>query len=116
MTNKFDVKALRDKVLNSDDIKYDEVHISEWDVDLPVKTLSSSEMKKVMKYQDDNIRMMIFAVLYGCKTQAGESVFDEKDLAKFEADKAFGPIAKVAGKVMELSGFDAESVADAKNN
>lgn len=113
---KFDVKALRSKVMASDDIKYDEVHVSEWDVTLPVKTLSSAEMKKVMKSQDDNIRMMILAVLYGCKTPEGEAVFEEKDLAKFEAEKAFGPIAKVATKVLELSGFDAESVKESKNN
>lgn len=113
---KFDVKALRDKVMASDDIKYDEVFVSEWDVTLPVKTLSSAEMKKVMKSQDDNIRMMILAVLYGCKTPEGEAVFEEKDLAKFETEKAFGPIAKVASKVLELSGFDEESVKESKNN
>lgn len=113
---KFDVKALRDKVMASDDIKYDEVFVSEWDVTLPVKTLSSAEMKKVMKSQDDNIRMMILAVLYGCKTPEGEAVFEEKDLAQFETNKAFGPIAKVASKVLELSGFDEESVKESKNN
>lgn len=113
---KFDVKALRDKVLASDDIKFDEVFVPEWDVTLPVKTLSASEMKKVMKYQDDSIRMMILAVLYGCKTKEGEAVFDEKDLAQFEANKAFGPITKVASKVLELSGFDEETVKDSKNN
>ena len=113
---KFDVKALRDKVMASDDIKFDEVFVPEWDVTLPVKTLSASEMKKVMKYQDDSIRMMILAVLYGCKTKEGEAVFDEKDLAQFEANKAFGPITKVATKVLELSGFDEETVKDSKNN
>lgn len=113
---KFDVKALREKVLASDDIKYDEVYVEEWDVTLPVKTLAGAEMKKVMKFQDDNIRMMILAVLYGCKTREGEAVFEEKDLAKFEADKAFGPIVKVAERVLELSGFNGEAVKDAKNN
>ena len=113
---KFDVKELRQKVLASDDIKYGEVEVPEWEVTLPIKTLSSAEMKKVMKVQDDNIRMMILAVLYGCKTPEGESVFEERDLAHFEANKAFGPIMKVAEKVLELSGFDAEAVKDSKNN
>lgn len=113
---KFDVKALREKVLASDDIKYDEVFVEEWGVTLPVKTLSSSEMKKVMKTKDDNIRMMILAILYGCKTPEGETVFEEKDLAKFEAEKAFGPIMKVAQRILELSGFDEDSVKDSKNN
>lgn len=114
--SKFDVKALREKVLASDDIKYDEVEVAEWGVTLPVKTLSSSEMKKVMKTKDDNIRMMILAILYGCKTPEGEAVFEEKDLAKFEAEKAFGPIMKVAQRVLELSGFDEDSVKESKNN
>lgn len=113
---KFNVKQLRDKVLASDDIKFSEVEVPEWDVTLPIKTLSSAEMKKVMKVQDDNIRMMILAVLYGCKTPEGESVFEEKDLAHFEANKAFGPIMNVSEKVLELSGFDTESVKDSKNN
>lgn len=113
---KYDVKALRQKVLASDDIKYTEVYVPQWDVTLPIKTLSSGEMKKVMKSQDDNIRMMILAVLYGCKTPEGEAVFEEVDLAKFEAEKAFGPIMTIATKVLDLSGFDAETVKEAKNN
>lgn len=113
---KFDVRALREKVLATDDIKYDEVEVKEWDVVLPIKTLSSAEMKKVMKTKDDNIRMMILAVLYGCKTREGEAVFEEKDLAKFESEKAFAPIAKVASRILELSGMSEETVSDSKNN
>lgn len=111
---KFDVKALREKALSSDDIKFDEVHVDAWDVTLPVKTLSSSEMKKVMKYKDDEIRMMIFAVLHGCKTEDGEAVFQETDLAKFESEKSIGPISKIAEKVFELSGFNEEATEQAK--
>src|SRR5690625_4608759 len=109
MTKKFDVKALRDKVLNSDDIQYDEIYVKEWDVTLPVKTLSTSEMKEVMKYQDDQVRMMILAVLHGCKTEDGEEVFNKTDLAKFEKEKAFGPVTKVATKILEISGFNEEA-------
>lgn len=114
--SKFDAKALRQKVMASDDIKHGEVFVPEWDVTLPVKTLSSAEMKKVMKVQDDNIRMMILAVLYGCKTPEGEAIFEEKDLAHFEANKAFGPVMKVAQAIFELSGLDAEAVKESKNN
>lgn len=113
---KFDVKALREKVMQSDDIVNEEVYVSEWDATLPIRTLSTSDMKKVMKYKDDDVRMMVYAVLYGCKTPEGERVFEEKDLAKFESEKAFGPIAKVAGKVMEISGFSGDEIKDAKNS
>lgn len=113
---KFDVKALREKVLATDDIKYDEVHVAEWDVTLPVKTLSASEMKEVMKYQKDTVRMTIIAMLYGCKTQDGEVVFSKEDLAVFESQKAFNPIMTVSEKILEMSGFGGESFAQAKND
>ena len=112
---KFDVKALRQKVMTSDDIKHDEIYVSEWDATLPIRTLSSAEMKEVMKHKDDQIRMLILAVLHGCKTPEGEKVFEQTDLAKFEAEKAFGPVAKVARKVLDLSGMDGDEVEDAKN-
>lgn len=116
MAKQFDVKALREKVMSTDDIKYDSVYVKAWDAELPVKSLSSAEMKEVTKYREDPVRMMIVAVLNGCKTEDGEAVFQPTDLAKFEKEKAFAPIETVAEKILEMSGFDDESVADAKNN
>jgi hypothetical protein len=116
MAKQFDVKVLRQKVLSTDDIKYESIYVAEWDVELPIKSLAAPELKKLMKFQDDNIRMLILAVLYGCKTQDGEAVFEETDLAKFETDKAFGPIAQIGKRVMEISGFGEKAVADAKNS
>lgn len=114
--SKFDVKAIRDKVMASDDIKYGEVYVSEWDVTLPVKTLASNELKKVMKYREDTVRMMNLAVIYGCKTEDGDSVFTEKDLAKLEAEKSFGAIQEIAAKILEMSGFYDKAESEAKND
>lgn len=116
MAKTYDIQALRQKVLAADDIQYDEVYIEEWDATLPVATLSASDMKKVMKSQDDTVRMMILAVLYGCKTPDGQTVFKPEDLAQFEHNKGFGPITKIAEKVLDLSGFDDKAVKEAKNN
>lgn len=113
--SKFDVKALREKVLSSDDIQYGEVYVEEWDVTLPVKTLASNELKQVMKFKSDQFRMLNLAVIYGCKTKEGESVFTETDLAKLEAEKSFGAIQTIAGKVLEMSGFYDKAEEDAKN-
>lgn len=113
---KFDVKALREKVLASNDIQYGEVFVEEWDVTLPVKTLSALEMKEVMKYQSDSVRMTIIALLKGCQTEEGEAVFTKTDLAQFENEKAFTPIMKVAERILEMSGFGSDSLQDAKNN
>lgn len=112
---KYDVKALREKVLSTDDILYDEVYVKEWDVTLPVKTLASTELKQVMKYKDDQVRMLNLAVIYGCKTAEGEAVFNEKDLAKLEAEKSFGAIQTIAGKILEMSGFYDRAEEEAKN-
>lgn len=114
--SKFDVKALREKVMSSDDIQYDEVYVKDWDVSLPVKTLSAAEMKLVTKYQKDHIRMINLACIYGCKTPEGESVFEEKDLAKLENEKSFGAVQKVAERVLEMSGFYEKAEEDAKNS
>lgn len=114
--SKFDVKALREKVMAHDDIQFDEVFVEEWDVTLPIKTISAADLKRVMKYKDDPIRMSTLAVIYGCKTREGEAVFTEKDLAKFEAEKSFGAIQVVAERVLELSGFGDKVVDEAKND
>lgn len=114
--SKFDVKALREKVMASDDIKHGEVYVAEWDVTLPVRTLPALDLKKVMKYKDDAVRMAALSVIYGCKTKDGESVFAETDLAKLEAEKSFGAIQTISGKVFELSGFGDGMVDDAKND
>jgi hypothetical protein len=115
MAKKFDVKALRQKVLSTDDVVYDTVFIEEWDVELPIRTLGAQELKKITKFQDDPIRMSILAVLYGCKTKEGEAVFEETDLVKFETEKAFGPVARLGERIMEISGLGAQAVKEAKN-
>lgn len=113
---KFDVKALREKVMAHDDIVFDEVYVEEWDVTLPVRTLAPADLKKVMKYKDDPVRMSTLAVIYGCKTDDGQSVFVETDLAKFENEKSFGAIQVIAEKILELSGFGDKAVNEAKND
>ncbi|MGR6115799.1 hypothetical protein ACTHHL_04305 [Aeribacillus composti] len=113
---KIDVKALREKVFSNDDIQYDEVYVEEWDVTLPIRTISAADLKTVMKYHNDPVRMAILAVIYGCKTKEGEAVFEEKDLAKFENEKSFGAIQKVSEKILEISGFGEDQVKEAKKD
>jgi hypothetical protein len=115
MTKQFDVKALRQKVLDTEDVIYDSFYVKEWDAELPIKTLTAPELKQLMKHKNDEIRMTILAVLYGCKTREGEAVFTETDLAAFETKKSFGPIAKLGGKILEISGLGKDAEKDAKN-
>jgi hypothetical protein len=114
--NKFDVKALRDKVMQTDDVKYDSIKVDEWGVELPVRTIMGDKLKKVMKYKDDPVRMTCMALIYGCVTPDGEAVFTEKDLPQFEQNKSFKAITHVARRVFELSGLDEDAVDEAKND
>src|SRR5690606_39411670 len=57
MSEKIDVKALREKVLATDDIQHDETYIEEWTVTLPIRTMSSANLKKMSKYTPDPIRI-----------------------------------------------------------
>lgn len=117
MAKKFDVKALREKALNTDDVKYDTVTIEEWDnAEMPVRTLTTPAIKKIMAQKEDEVRMMILAVLYGCVTEDGEAVFEDEDLAVFESDKkSFAPITKLGTVIMELSGLNEQAKPAAKN-
>lgn len=117
VAKKFDVKALRQKALASDDVKYDTVYVEAWDAEIPVKTLTGADLKKVMKAgKDDQIRMTILAVLYGCETPEGEKVFEEADLAIFEQKKGIKEIAQLAKRILELSGLTDEMTKQVKND
>jgi hypothetical protein len=115
MTKKFDVKALRQKVLSKDDIIYESYFVEEWEAELPIKTLTAPEIKKIRQHKDDEIRMLILAVVYGCKTREGEAVFEETDLAKFESEKSIGPIVGIGTRIMEISGLGDKAAKQAKN-
>lgn len=112
---KIDIQALREKVLASEDVVYDTVFVKAWDVELPVRTLMGADLKKVMKFKDDPIRMTCLAVIYGTMTEDGERVFAETDLAKFESDKSFKALAAVAKRIFEISGLDEGAADEAKN-
>lgn len=114
----FDVRALKQKALASDDIVYDSVYIEKWDAEFPVKTLVGADLKAVMKHRDDPIRMAILAVVYGCVTPDGERVFDNEReaVATFETSKGIAEITQLSKKILEISGLGNESSAQAKND
>jgi hypothetical protein len=125
MAKVYDIKSLREKALESDDIKNDSVFVDEWDAEFPVQSLRAADLKKVLTQsktgkgeERDEVRMACLAVLYGCRTPEGEAVFTADDLAAFETKKAARPIMTISGKVMEISGFTnaKQAVSDAKNS
>lgn len=121
--SQFDVKKLREKALQSDDIKNDIIYIEEWDAEFPVQSLRTKDLKSVLQQsktgngeQRDEVRMACLAVLYGCRTPDGSAIFTREDLAAFEEQKAAAPLMKISAKIMEISGFtDKKAVQEAKN-
>lgn len=111
----FDAKQLREKVMATDDVQHDSVYVKEWDVELPVRTLQGADLKQVMKFTDDPIRMTCLALIHGCVTPEGEKIFQPTDLAKFEDGKSFKAVTHVAKRIFELSGLDEGAADEAKN-
>lgn len=110
MTTKFNVKELREKALQTDDIKRGSVYVDEWGAEFPVRSLSGKGLKDVMtksknaKGERDEIRMALLAAIIGCADETGERVFSDTDLAVFESDtKSAAPILKIGKAVLELS-------------
>lgn len=118
MTKTFDVKALKQKALQSDDIVYDSVYIEKWDAEFPIRTLTGADLKAVMKHRNDPIRMAILAVVYGCVTPDGERVFDDEReaVAVFETQKGLAEITQLSTKILEISGLSDKAVTEAKND
>lgn len=123
MVNTIDVKALRERAMQSDDIVYDTVQVDEWGGEYPVRSLPGGALKKVMAQsrvgkggERDEMRLIMLAAIYGCADKDGNRVFDDKDLAVFESDKkSAAPLIKIGAKVLELSNTGEKGLADAKN-
>ncbi|GMK47655.1 hypothetical protein PghCCS26_47850 [Paenibacillus glycanilyticus] len=123
MSTKFDVKALRDKALQTDDIKNGSVYVEEWDADFPVRSLTGKGLKDVLtksknaKGERDEIRMSLLAAIVGCADETGARVFDDTDLAVFESDsKSAAPILKIGKAVLDLSALGNNAQTDAKKS
>jgi hypothetical protein len=121
--SQFDVKALRQKALDSDDIKNDVVYVEEWDAEFPVQSLRAKDLKAVLTHsktgkdnERDEVRMACLAVLYGCRTPEGTPIFTREDLAVFEEKKSARPIMTISAKIMEISGFSDKAKAEVKND
>ena len=118
---KFDVKALREKAVQSDDIRHDVVFVEEWDAEFPVRSLSGKGLKDVLtksknaKGERDEFRMTMLAALYGCASPEGERVFTDDDLGLFESDrKSAAPMLKIGKRVIEISALGDSGQADSK--
>jgi len=104
--------ALKDKILNCDDLKKETLRIDQWGVSVVVRELNAKERSWVFeileKYKNDPlaIKEMDAKVAIKCLLdEEGSPVFEEKDLPEL-LKKSGQVISDVLDVVWRLSGFD----------
>lgn len=108
-----------ESILNADDFRYEDVDCPEWSGTVRVRSLSGGQRSVItQRVQDKELEDLeeTLAVM-GCVNEDGERIFTNKDIEKLKK-KSNTPIARIAKKIMELSGIgnQAEKVENAKKN
>lgn len=115
--------SLRDRILSSQDIKSNIVHVEAWEVDIDIRTITAVERSRLVASctkEDGNIDMekmypmLIVSAVFDPET--GEKVFSAEDMELIQ-NKSASAVEFVAQKVMELSGMTPKAVdAEGKSN
>jgi hypothetical protein len=108
--------SLRDKILNSKDIKKELVTIKEWDnAQIEIRTMSGKERSTLLKTavdKDGNLDfekmypLIIISTAYDPTTQEKLFTIEDRDILNTKSAKCVEEIAKVA---LRLAGLDGES-------
>ena len=111
--------SLRDLILQSADIKSENLSVPQWGVELNVKTMTAVERSRLVASctskvdGEDKVDMekmyplLIVAAVFDPET--GEKVFTLEDVSALQ-DKSAAAIELVASKVMEMSGMTKDAV------
>lgn len=108
-----------ESILNADDFRYADIDCPEWGGTVRVRSLSGGQRSIItQRVQDKELEDLeeTLAVM-GCVNEDGERIFTNKDVDKLKK-KSNTPIARIAKKIMELSGIGnaGEAVENAKKN
>lgn len=113
---------LRDKILNADDIKTEEVTVQEWGVNVKVKGMTGKSRSNLLEVCVDKDGNMDFEKLYPLlligtvyDPESDEKVFEAADHDALN-EKSGGALEKVAKVAMKLSGLDEGSAGKAEKN
>lgn len=114
--------SIREKIKNAHDIKKEVMKIDVWDCDIEVRTMMASDRADILNSvmtDDGKIdhkkfhAMMIVSACYEPGTD--DLIFNPEDI-EWLMQKSAGPIEKLAGKAMELSGLSKEAIGEAEKN
>lgn len=108
--------SIRDKILNSKDVKTEIVKVKEWDVEVEVRGMISGDRLKMVsectntKTGKVDMSKMYNTMILKCTYEPGtdNKIFQPGDMNMLSA-KASAPIETIAKAIMKLSGFDEES-------
>lgn len=116
------VKALREKILNSNDIKSEKLMIEEWEVEVEIKALTGKKRAAIMTTAIDSRGKMDFEKLYAelvisstYDIESQELIFEPTDRDMLN-EKSGGVLEKIAQVVIKLSGLKPDSVETAEKN
>lgn len=114
--------SLRDKILNTNDIRTEIIDIPEWGVQVEIKSLTGKQRSLVLSEAIGEKGKMDFEKMYPTLVIAStfdpithEPVFQATDIAILN-EKNGGALEKIAQKAMELSGLKEDSVGKAEKN
>ena len=115
--------SLRDRILASNDIQGNKLHVEAWGVDLEVRTITAVERSRLVAMctkEDGNVDMekmyplLIIAAVFDPETE--EKVFTSDDMLLLQ-DKSASAVELVAQEVMRMSGMLPKAVdAEGKSN
>lgn len=119
------MNKLRQKILATNDIKRDRVHVDAWDCEVEVRGLSGEQRARLIKLvrdedgKTDETAFAVAAVIESAyDPETGERVFNVADRDELMA-KSIGALGKVATRILQLSGLvqdDDEREAIRKNS
>ena len=108
-----------ESILSADDFRYADVDCPEWGGMVRVRSLSGGQRSVItQRVQDKELEDLEETLtVMGCVNEDGERIFTNKDIEKLKK-KSNTPIARIAKKIMELSGIGnaGEAVENAKKN
>ncbi len=115
-------EVLYNKIKSANDIKKEIVNVSQWEVDIEVRTMSGLDRANLLNKCIDakgNVIQEKFqtGLLIAClfDPESGERIFVDAD-ADWLIQKSSGAIEKLASVAMRVSGLTREALADAEKN
>ena len=104
-------------VLNADDFQYADVDCPEWGGSVRVRGLTAGERSSVARKikANDQQDLEVTVVIFVTVDQNGDRLFSKNDRDQLK-QKSNNVITRIAKRILELSGGDEDSVAEAQKN